>query len=454
MLRRLFFRFIAQAMRVRRPPCPACGEPITLRYVSELREPWNTTQHCQCGWAGSMMMLRPGKMPISLPTQVPESGSSTSDPTTHDTDRGYTVDQDEEGTREYAIPASGKTRGAMFVAILWCTLSTPFVILCLLGKMKSDLPPIEDFLSATLLPAMCLPLLYIALRLKYATHRLVITRDHVILERRLFGKRKLYALSRASIRAVEQRTFYTQNYQPVYGIEIWGVEGKLRFGSEMAEPDKAALCADLSKLLIEPNTTTASVPTSNDPGVVVESPSSVLRRSVSDGVVMLEWKNKGPGCAMAFPIVVSLLFAPFIQKWLRVLEHFSGVGAVIFILCSLPILVWMAWNVFRALIHGWQHGLVIQRIEARASGIKHSVYCRGRLVEETHFAPEEILSCRALRWRSRARENGNQNWRVKVVTKERILSFGEGAEKWEIERAAADLRRVLGQKPPSSAERP
>lgn len=400
-----------------------------------------------------MMTLRPGNSPTNLPAQVPESAPATSDPLVHDAYRGYSVDQDEEGTREYAIPASGKSEGLIFMAIFWCAISFPLWISFLLGKMKSDIPPVAGFLFTSLFPAIGLGLLYAALRMKYATHRLVITRDQVLLERRLFGRKKVRVLHRAGIRAVEQQTFFTRNYQPVYGIEIRGAEGKLRFGSGMAEPDKAAMCAALSKLLVQPNAPTATVLTSGEPAVVVESPSRALQRSVSDGTLMLEWKNQGQGCSMAIALGALLIVGFFGVNWGARLRAFDGLGGMLFTVFSLLPLVLFALFLLWGLMELVKNAGLSTRIEAQASGIRHSVYRHGRLVEETHFAPEEILSCGAVPSWGSGRETGQQTWRGEVVTKERILPFGQGAEKREIDRAVADLRRILGQKPPLSAER-
>ncbi len=47
--------------------------------------------------------------------------------------------------------------------------------------------------------------------------------------------------------SIDQKEFYQQNYKSVYGIEIRGEEGKIRFGTVLSEEEKAWLVSDFRK---------------------------------------------------------------------------------------------------------------------------------------------------------------------------------------------------------------
>ena len=98
--------------------------------------------------------------------------------------------------------------------------------------------------------AVGIGMLYVGLRMRYARHLVIVDEKSVILGRSLFGRRKLKSFPRESVQSVTKKEFYQQNYQPVYGIEIRGERGKLRFGSSLTEEEKDWLVADLKRSLV------------------------------------------------------------------------------------------------------------------------------------------------------------------------------------------------------------
>ena len=80
-----------------------------------------------------------------------------------------------------------------------------------------------------------------------ARHRVSVGGGRLTLRREMLGRVSEKSLSCAGITTLEQREFYKQNDQPVYGIEIKGAEGKIRFGTKLEEAEKAWLVVELTE---------------------------------------------------------------------------------------------------------------------------------------------------------------------------------------------------------------
>ena len=108
-----------------------------------------------------------------------------------------------------------------------------------------------------------------------------VTRDLVTLRREMFGRVKEKSLVTSQVNSVAQAEFYQQNYQPVYGVEIRGRDGKLRFGTTLREVEKAWLVADIKRAVFgEPAARSrhARRKRSSRRAVVVSFPLPPLRR--------------------------------------------------------------------------------------------------------------------------------------------------------------------------------
>jgi hypothetical protein len=108
--------------------------------------------------------------------------------------------------------------------------------------------------------AIGLGMLFLALHHKYACYRIRVTRDLVTLRREMFGRVKEKSLDAAQVSSVAQVVFYQQNYQPVYGVEVRGRDGKLRFGATLQEAEKAWLVADVKRTVFGKCHAAASLP--------------------------------------------------------------------------------------------------------------------------------------------------------------------------------------------------
>jgi hypothetical protein len=116
------------------------------------------------------------------------------------------------------------------------------------------------FLAAGLL------ILYTGLSLKHRSHRLLIGDGKLRHATRLGGREKLRIYPISDIKSVRQAEFYTQNYEPVYGIEIEVADRRrIRFGTQLMEDEKRWLVWEIRNALrsqgnqtVVPGTTAAA----------------------------------------------------------------------------------------------------------------------------------------------------------------------------------------------------
>ena len=160
---------------------------------------------------------------------------------------------DAYGGKVWEIPASGKFGFFMLFSLVWLSItaigSGTFLFMFLSGgKIEGNMPP-----EWLLIPffgifwAIGLGTLYTGLHNMLARHRVSVGGGRLTLRREMLGRVSEKSLSCAGITTLEQREFYKQNDQPVYGIEIKGAEGKIRFGTTLEEAEKAWLVVELTE---------------------------------------------------------------------------------------------------------------------------------------------------------------------------------------------------------------
>ncbi len=140
----------------------------------------------------------------------------------------------ENGAYVFRIPRRRRWSGLLFMAILWNLVSWPMAYGAVAQHGFTLLLPF-------LFPVIGLGLLYLALRVSFATHQLTLGPQTVRLRRKLF-LHKDHELPADEITSVRKKEFYQQNYQPVYGIEIAAGARTIRFGSGLTEDEKNWLC--------------------------------------------------------------------------------------------------------------------------------------------------------------------------------------------------------------------
>jgi hypothetical protein len=152
------------------------------------------------------------------------------------------------------IPAVGKFGFFMFFSVFWLIItgivSGGFLFAFLTGgKIEGNMPGWVIIPFFGIFWAVGLGMLYAAFRQKYMRQSVTFGSDQITLQKILFGKTSEKSLLRSSISSVSQKEFYQQNYKPIYGIEIRGSDGKIRFGSALTAEEKIWLVTDFNRVL-------------------------------------------------------------------------------------------------------------------------------------------------------------------------------------------------------------
>lgn len=241
---RIFRRIVAQAekgamdraWKEGRLQCPQCGVKPQMKPVD-----MDALVRCDsCGHEGlpGEWQPTPGMLRSGDPDRIPAGTRivrETSAP----------------GETAWHIPASGKFGFFGFFGVLWTTITAVVSGGFLLGGGSGGKEqPWFIYPFFAVFWAIGLGCLYAALRAKFARHRVTAGVDRVTLRREMFGRVKERSLAAGDVTAVEQAVFYQQNYQPVYGIEIRARGGKLRFGTTLADEEKAWLVADIRRAVL------------------------------------------------------------------------------------------------------------------------------------------------------------------------------------------------------------
>jgi hypothetical protein len=406
--------------------CPDCGGP-----AGELPQNWGDVMVCgSCGGRASLTEWAAGA----------------------DSDRRAGIaDQPPAGTkirREtvgenlviWHIPATGKFGFFMLFAVFWLLItgavSGGFLVTILTGgEIEGDGPDGLLFPFFALFWAIGLGMLYAAFRQKFMTHKVSIGSDTISLRKEMFGKSSEKSFAKSSISNISQKEFYQQNYKPIYGIEIKGADGKLRFGSALTNEEKAWLVADFNQVLNRGKKSVTQHETNAPAGALAPIKLGSSRKSVFS----ISLPNPGAGA-----IVSSIVFALF------------GIGFVcvgVFVIDGEPfpkdqskgIITWIHFlfaNGFRtiwtlissifAVAGVWMTISTLKgvgkdrRIEGSESQISIRTYQNGLVTNEKSFSREQVHDIRGT---ESGKSNGTTMKRVELIIgnkTEKIASWMDG----------------------------
>jgi hypothetical protein len=219
--------------------CPQCGAPFA-------GHPTDPAEVLTCGSCRHFGSAAEWATKNLSPGRIGRAGSPPA---------GTRIQRETIGSATvWDIPPSGKSGGLVGFGWVWTTFIAVFTSFVLYGLLfgtpsKNNGPFAELFVFLFLIPfwAVGIGLLYAGYRMKNARHRVVIDGDKVTLTREWRGNAKKSSLPLAGLKTIEQTVFYSKNYTPVYGIELKGKDGKLRFGSSLEEAEKAWLVAEFKE---------------------------------------------------------------------------------------------------------------------------------------------------------------------------------------------------------------
>ncbi|MES2982665.1 MAG: hypothetical protein V4727_10155 [Verrucomicrobiota bacterium] len=350
------------------------------------------------------------------------------------------------------IPATGKFGFFLFFAIFWLLItgavSGSFLFAFLTGgKIEGDVPTWVLIPFFAIFWAVGLGMLYAAFRQKYLKHTVTFGMDQITLRKEMFGKTSQKSLARSSISSVSQKEFYQQNYKPVYGIEIRGVDGKLRFGSGLTSEEKGWLVADFNQVLsgkkkIEFNQTTEGLAP-----ILVGSRKSVFSVKIPKpgasalmGSLVFAMIGIGFVCIGIFAMEGESL--PKDQQkaggaflWFHYLLA-NGFRTIWILFCSMfaVIGVGMTFSTLRSMKKD-------QRIEGNEAQISIRTYRNGLILEDRSFPRNQVHDIRGT---ASGSSNNKQMKRVELIVGNKTEKIANWMDGDMADQLIAEVREALG----------
>jgi Integral membrane protein (DUF2244) len=411
--------------------CPKCGEKPAMAPADT-----ETLTRCEsCGHEALPGEWKPDSqiVPTAHPDQIPA---------------GTRIRREGVAPGEcvWHIPASGKFGFFLFFGLFWTAITAVVSGGFLFGSPAEgkDSNPWFLYPFFALFWAIGLGMLYVAVRNKYASHRITATRDWVTLRREMFGRVKDKSLVTSQVTNVEQVVFYQQNYEPVYGVEIRGQGGKLRFGTTLGEEEKAWLVADIKRAVFGETPASPRAPGAS-PEVVAAQRQSSFSFPLPAGpkghwILGVVFVLIGLG-AIVFGLFDGQDFARFGKEdahWIP-----KVFDAVFSIFSLIPIIVGVVFSGVGVLIvrSTWAGGKGEVRLEGDETQVALRTYQHGRVIKEEAFPRSSVSGVRATHTGSM---NGKPMKRIDMIVdgKARRITMwtaGDTADVW-----AADVTRALG----------
>lgn len=344
---------------------------------------------------------------------------------------------DHLGTTVWEIPASRKSGGFLVFGVIWtlftAVLSIPFLGAFFFGKFETrggSIPAWAFGLGLvaffSIFWAIGLGMLYVALRNKYATHRLAANRDTITLTRQFFGRKNEKTLAVEPAMKIAQVEFYQSNGQPVRGIEMKTSRGKLRFGSMLSDAEKAWLVVDLRRAALGEEPLRSNQENAGSP--LMDQSQSTFSIEVPDNR-----KSK-----LSIGILFALMGGVFlVLDYLFILPKtdelmfkivWSIISGIAF-LTGLSLLI----SYFRSRDH-------VTHIEGTQAEIAIRTTRHGLLLKEQTFPREQVTDVRT---DGTARQNGKPMKNVNLIVGKKAVKVASWLSEEQADDFVRELRRVL-----------
>jgi hypothetical protein len=350
------------------------------------------------------------------------------------------VARDGSGGKVWDIPASGKFGFFILFSLLWLSitaiLSGGFLLTFLSGgKIEGNMPEWLLIPFFGIFWAVGLGTLYTGLRNMLARHRVSVGGGMLTWRREMLGRVSEKSLSCAGITTLEQREFYQQNYRPVYGIEIKGVEGKIRFGTTLEVAEKAWLVAELAEAALpKPASPAPGGADSVVGGLLVPMKVGATVRTEPFSAVIPGLGMRGFWAGLALVLVAG----GFVCLAFTVMDRESWIGFR------------GIWLVFNSLFISFGLGILgkalldrgkERRIEGNATEISIRTYRNGLILKDRSFPRREVMDIRAS-------VSGNSNSttmkRVELIVGDRAEKLASWIDAGEADALVRQVREVIG----------
>jgi len=396
--------------------CPQCG-----RKPDRSPENMATLYHCDACGSDALpaeWMPNSGAVPVVDPDDIPAE--------TRITREGL-----QPGNCIWHIPATGKFGFFLFFGLFWTAITAAVSSAFLFGTPAEgqDVRPWFIYPFFAIFWSVGLGMLYAALRNKYARHRITVTRDLVTLRREMFGRIKEKSLVTTQVESVAQVVFYQQNYQPVYGVEIRGHGGKLRFGTTLTDEEKAWLVADIKRAVFGESSIASS-----------HSPEMISLQRQSSFSFPLPPPFKGLRVMGAIFLLVGVGLIAFIVSRNFDLPKPEREGAGWFVIFDMISSLFDLIPIMMGLFFAGMGGAMLlssrpgreMRLEADETQVALRTYQAGRVIKEQSFPRGSVTGVRATRMGD---ANGKPMKRIDLIVDGRATRItrwtdGEVADVW------------------------
>ncbi len=407
--------------------CPDCGAE-----ESQLPEKRDSIIECRsCGTRASLAEW------ISASQSVMPRGSVGEPPQ----DTRITLSEDGVGGKSWDIPPGSKFNFFTFFSAVWLAItaivSGGFLLVFLTGgEIEGDMPGWVMIPFFGIFWAVGLGTLYFGLRQGFAKHRITVAGGQLTMRRELFGRVSEKSLSCGSISSIKQREFYQQNNRPVYGIEIRGTDGKIRFGSSLKDEEKAWLVAEFTDAALPKPSQTASAPSSSADGRATLAP--IQLRSTASGQ---PFSHVIPGMGIQqfwAGVVFTIISGLFVAVAFTFMRDESWIGFR------------GIWTLLSTVFLGVGLGMLVQflmkrgkeqRIEGTDSEISIRTYRRGLILKDQSFPRRDVSDIRAS---SSGNSGGTPMKRVDLIVGDRAVKLAGWIDGDEADDLVRNVRDALG----------
>jgi|GEM_PF-1365537 len=407
--------------------CPECGE----------RQPFERTKTIftcpACHYRGSRTewsmrrmtkLIKDGSVPLPADPDIPPPGTKIV---------RRTLDAN---TIAWELPPSGKSAGLLAFASLWLAFVTFWTFGALIAASSTNDP------QSWLFPAFSIPfwavglwMLYYGLRTKFAKHLFLIEAREIIMVRSLFGRKKRKALQRASLKWVQKKEFSQQNYTPVYGVEIRGEDGKLRFGTSLSEDEKDWLVADMKRVLWPPDPTPDPHPNpeaNSEPdslnGLVEAAAHPRSSRSQLFEVTFPPAPSATSTLGLIFGFLIGGLFLAVGIFALRDPDFFRLLWLVVVSFFALPMIA--------VAVSTWRNRNRIIRVRGDRGEVQVAILRNGEVLEDKHMPRRGSITVHSY---NTGQVNGAPRVRIELLGENQVLPIA----KWYPQDLAAQPLAVL-----------
>lgn len=223
-------------------PCPNCGQKFKPFSDREFTSWSDFNQPCTCPKCGHAYTIE------ELARKPEDQEANPKGPFARPHESLIECRQPAPHQLTFYIPPRGRWGIWLFLAIFWNFISWP-IFLGFLASIGTPQFKLQPLLVTSVFVIGGLLLIIVALRHRYGSTTLELTPETIRLQRGLFGTRRNYEVLTAEVRSVSKTVFYTQNYQPVYGIQIEAFRRRLRFGSALSDDEKNWFCWEIQEFV-------------------------------------------------------------------------------------------------------------------------------------------------------------------------------------------------------------